>query len=219
MVKKSNDVILADEMQAWFSVRLKQLGFRVKGRTYNRLNVDGLTEVIDISLGRADPLGTIHMPDSAVSTYGHFAIGLGIFVPEVHKHLNDWKLGNIITQPNCCVHGNLGTPWPGSDAQWWKLVRDETLYSSVFSLLERDGMHFLERFSSRSKILKEWEAQVENTPESLSPPKLACAMIYFERGDMDAASRLLREQAKDADHKFHRDYVNKLAIRLNLHLD
>jgi len=203
-------------MQSWLYPHLKQLGFKVKGRTYNRLNANGLTEVINIQLGNSDPPGTTYIPDFTQNMYGLFTINLGVFVPEVHKYLDGWKLGSIIREVNCCVRRRLGSIEQQDEDIWWRLISDPQFFSLMHDTLVKNALPFFERYSTREKILREWEDQVGNTPESGSPPKLVCAMIYLEKGERAAAARLLYEQARDTHISQHRDYVNEIAIRLNL---
>src|SRR3982750_3463838 len=44
-----------DGVQAALRPHLKQLGLRVRGRTFNRVTEDGLTQVVNIQIGALDP--------------------------------------------------------------------------------------------------------------------------------------------------------------------
>ena len=165
MTRKSEFVTIADEMQSWLRPHLKEMGFKVKGRTYNRLNANGLTEVINMQLGNSDPPGTTYIPDFTQNMYGLFTINLGVFVPEVHKYLDGWKLGSMIRETDCCVRSRLGSIEQQDEDIWWRLVSDPQLFSLIRDTLVKNALPFFERFSTREKILREWEDQVENTPE------------------------------------------------------
>jgi hypothetical protein len=218
MAQKSEAVAIADEMQKYWRSRLQELGFKSKGRTYNRLNTEGFTEVIGLQLGASDPPGTIYLPGLNQNMYGLFTVNLGVFIPEVHKFLNDWNLGSFIKEYNCCARIRLGAISRQTEDVWWRLARDENLFALILETIEVSALPFFERISTREKFLSQYQHQVGNTKE-VAVPKIVCSMIYLEKGDKATAAKLLYQQARDTAIIPHREYVFELAKKLGLKLN
>lgn len=51
-----------DEIQARLCPLLKDEGYRVRGRTFNRTSLDGLVQVVNFQMGSFDPPGTTCIP-------------------------------------------------------------------------------------------------------------------------------------------------------------
>lgn len=66
---------------------LKKLGFKVRGRTYNRITDDGLTQVVNFQLGPSDPPGTTYIAGLRENLYGFFTVNLGVYVPVGSQNL------------------------------------------------------------------------------------------------------------------------------------
>jgi hypothetical protein len=79
--------------------------------------------------------------------------------------------------------------------------------------LELSGLPFLDRFSTRDKILAEWNDRSENMGAS-SPPRIVMAVILAERGLKGRARALLAQQVLETRNPGHPDYVRKLAKEL-----
>jgi hypothetical protein len=61
-VAKSKFAIAVDQLQSALRPLLKSRGFKVPGRTFNRLTEDGLTQVVNLQMGPSDPPGTTYVP-------------------------------------------------------------------------------------------------------------------------------------------------------------
>lgn len=74
-----------DDIQDVLAPLFKARGFRKRGRTYNRVNADGLTEVINFQMGPSNPPGTVYMPGVREDIHGLFVVNLGIYVPQGNR--------------------------------------------------------------------------------------------------------------------------------------
>jgi len=73
---KSDLVNQMDEIQAKLRPLLKDEGYRVRGRTFNRTTHDGLTQVLNFQMGSFDPPGTTYIPGLRENLYGKFTVNL-----------------------------------------------------------------------------------------------------------------------------------------------
>jgi hypothetical protein len=88
MANEKSDIAKSlDGLQAKLRPVLKDYGFRARGRTFNRTTSDGLTQVVNLQMGRFDPPGTTYVPGLRDNLYGKFTVNLGAFVPEVASTL------------------------------------------------------------------------------------------------------------------------------------
>src|ERR1700722_3483316 len=64
---------------------LKPLGFRKKGRTFNRETEKGIVQVINLQSGQ-HPIGEHYIiPGIRESFYGRFTVNMGVLIEEVHN--------------------------------------------------------------------------------------------------------------------------------------
>ncbi len=89
-----------------------------------------------------------------------------------------------------------------------------SVVTDVADRLARFGMPFLERFSTRQRILDEFVGKSEN--RYLSVPRIVSAILLAARGETDAARKLLSDQLHEVTHPGHPAYVRELARRLGL---
>jgi hypothetical protein len=206
-----------DSLQSCVRAMLEPRGFRVRGRTFNRVNDDGLTEVLDLQMGAFDPPGTVEIPGLRESTYGYFTVNLGIHVPEVEKHdRNARRRSDFLREYDCCIRTRLGG-LAGEGDLWWRIEPDSLLLEEIWTRIERDGFPFFARFASRDRILREFLATEEREFIGGPPPLIICAFILFERGQRDGARDCLLAQARGAsDHSRHVEYLRELSTSLGL---
>ena len=96
---------------------------------------------------------------------------------------------------------------------WWHARLDDAVISDLRGRLESGGLPFLDRYSTRNKILAEWGNRSENMGAG-SPPRIVMAIILAERGQKDDARDLLNRQLLETRNKGHPDYVGELAKEL-----
>ena len=202
-----------DEIQAALRPVLKREGYQGRGRTFNRTTLDGLAQVVNFQMGSFDPPGTTYIPGLRENMYGKFAVNLGVYVPEVAVYQGGREAQSFFREYDCCIRTRLGTIEPEKDF-WWVVRADHEVISDVKEQLIRQGLPFLERFNSRDRILQELRGLTENI--FLSPPRIVCAIILAERGDMNEARTLLQAQSCETRNPRHPEYVRGLAQRLGL---
>lgn len=214
---KSTFVLAMDGIQRELGPFLEDLGFRVRGRTFNRSTADGLTQVINLQMSRVDPPGAIAIPWFREVPRGMFTINVGIYVPEVAA-----KRGAGLQRPwpqesDCCIRARIGTLLGTGQDLWWKVSEDPLLVADVRHRLETNAIPFLERFRSREFILAELAGR-NDTLGGGGPARVVCAIILACRGEAQAARRLLVEQIEENRESYptHADYVRELGRRLDL---
>ncbi len=204
-----------DGIQHTLRPRLAELGFRVRGRTFNRVTGDGLTEVLQLQMGSFDPPGTAYIPGLRENLYGMFTVNVGVHVPEVAMSLIGVQPRSFVQEYNCCVRTRLGALAPDHKEVWWYIRQDDRVITDVWKRIRRDAFPFLERFESRDAILGEWTGVAEN-PDIGFPPRIVCAVILAARGGSDEAQKLLAAQANETSNAGHAAYVRTLARKLGL---
>jgi len=212
---KSAHAQAVDQIQRELRPFLQQMGFRARGRTFNRSTKDGLTHVVNIQMGASDPPGTTYIPGLRENLHGLFAVNIGVYVPEVARYHGGGEPKSWIQEYHCCVRSRLGEFVGEGKEIWWHARADEQTVVDVRNCLEKVGFPFLERFGSRDLILAEWEGQSENMGAS-NPPRIVSAIILSERGERDRARSLLREQVRETLNPGHPKYVRSLAETLGL---
>lgn len=215
-MSKSTQVANADVVQGALHTALKPRGFRKKGRTFNRVTDDGLTQVINLQMGSYDPPGTVHVPGLRENLYGRFTVNLGVYVPEVARMHGGGEAKGVVQEYQCCVRERLGSLAEKRDV-WWLVDAPATVIPDVLARLERDGLPFLERFRSRDSILRELEDPRNETVAV--PHRIVRAIILVERGATAAARDLLAVQALETGNPGHPAYVRSLAERLGIPLE
>ncbi len=174
-----------DSIQTALSAKLKPLGFRRGGRTFRRVTDDGLTQVINLQMT------SFTSPGDLTSS---FTVNLGVFVPEVSLHVfPDWPEQTPVQEGHCCFRVRLGGLTAANRDIWWETDAPELAARQISDLLDRVGFAYLERYSTRAKILQDLmhTAYGPNyTLERVSGSGLA-AIILVHLGDPIAARRLL----------------------------
>jgi hypothetical protein len=210
---KSAHAEAVDAIQRALRPWLKERGFRVKGRAFNRVTEDGLTQVVSIQMASSDPPGTNYIPGLRENLHGLFTVNLGVYVPEVARRHGGGEAKAWVQEYACCVRTRLGEASGEDQDIWWRASTEVAVLEDVRRRLEAGGIPFLERFSTREKILSAWTGRSENMGAS-SPPRIVMAIILAERGERDRARQLLSLQARETRNPGHPAYVRKLADQL-----
>jgi Domain of unknown function (DUF4304) len=164
-------------------------------------------------MGAADPPGTTHIPGLRENLHGLFTVNLGVYVPEVARHHGGGEARSWVQEYHCCVRARLGEVSEEKRDIWWHAQIGGTVVDDVRRCLELGGFPFFDRFSTRDKILAEWNDRSENMGAS-SPPRIVMAIILAERGRKGRARALLAQQVLETRNPGHPDYVRKLAREL-----
>ncbi len=204
-----------DTIQRVLRPFLRQRGFKVRGRTFNRETDDGLTQVINIQMGASDPPGTTYIPGLRENLHGLFTVNLGVYVPEVALLHGGGLAKSWVREYRCCVRARLGELVGEGKDVWWRARADEEVVDNVHLCLERFGLPFLDRFATRDRILAQWDRRLDSVAAS-SPARIVVAIILATRGQRERARELLREQMLESRNPGHPEYVRRLAESLSL---
>ena len=212
---KSPTAAQLDGIQREITAFLRPVGFRVKGRTYNRKTADGLTHVVNLQMGSFDPPGTTYHPGLRENLYGRFTVNLGVYVPEVARFHGGGEAKSTIHEYHCCVRSRLGELGTERADLWWSISLDVAIAKDVLVRLDQHGLPFLDRFETRDQILEELAEQ--GSSYSLGgPPRITRAVILATKGEKEAARELLALQAQATQNPGHPAYVRNLVDRLGL---
>ncbi len=204
-----------DDIQDALRPVLKERGFRVRGRTFNRTTEDGLVQVVRIQMGPSDPPGTTYVPGLRENLHGLFTVNLGVYVPEVARCHGGGEANAWVQDYHCCVRARLAEACGEQRDLWWHARSDEAVITDVQRHLNFGGFSFLERYSTRDKILAEWRECSENMGAS-GPPRIVMAVILAERGEKERARELLDRQVLETRNPGHPAYVRRLAEKLEV---
>ncbi|WP_445372303.1 DUF4304 domain-containing protein [Methylomonas sp. HW2-6] len=214
-MSKSEVVIEVDAIQSSIRNSLKEFGFKVRGRTFNRQTPDGLTQVINFQMGQSEPPGSVFIPGLKENFYGLFTVNLGVYVPEVAEFHGGCLAKSWVQEYNCCIRDRLGPVSGLTKDIWWRTQNTPAVTEDIRTLLLTFGLNFLNRFESRACILKELEG-AENNLSYCNTPRIVSSIIYTKQNEIEKARNLLLKQVLETHNIRHPEYVRALAIRLGL---
>lgn len=219
MTSKSPVVQRLDKVQGRLAVLLKPIGFARKGRAFHRETERGIFQIIALQAGRFE-LGP-PLPDPVQhwrkDNYGEFTVNIGIYVEEMFERTNATRNPKrVIDDSHCSIRTRLSGVTDNDD-QWWSLMGDcDDLADDIGALLMHVGISFLQRFSSREHIVRDW-IKFNDTEQSLTQvARLDVAMVLLKNGDQDGARRLFQQQLAKTELPYHAAYVRELAGELGL---
>ena len=200
------------EVQSRIRPNLTGLGFRVRGRTFTRVTVDGLTQVVQFQMGRFDPPGSHEIAGFRDNLYGKFTVNIGVYIPEVAMARG--LVPSQIQECDCSIRARLGNLGPHHVDTWWNLLDIDEAAADVWQRLQRDALPFLARFETRDAVLEEWAG--EATSARSSPHRIDSAIILAARGQRADSRALLMTQARTSPNPKHLEFLRTLAGRLGL---
>jgi hypothetical protein len=212
----SEFVKAVDRVQRAIRPSLKEHGFKSRGRTFNRLTSDGLTQVVNLQMGPSDPPGTTYIPGLRENLYGLFTINLGVYIPEVAELKSSGLARSWVQEYYCSIRTRLGQASGSSQDLWWHARDPVAAVADIEPLLLSYGLLFLDRFSTRDYILRELDGHGENL-EYCDVPRIVSAIILNNRGQADDARVLMAAQTQENRYnRNHPAYVRELAERMGL---
>ena len=96
-----------DRIQRALRSALSEHGFKVRGRTFNRVTDDGLTQVVNIQMGASDPPGTTYIPGLRENLHGLFTVNLGVYIPEVAELHGGGPAKSWVQDYHCSIRNRL----------------------------------------------------------------------------------------------------------------
>lgn len=204
---KSVFVEQLDAIQQTASKRLKRLGFRKGGRSFNRLLDRGIVQVITFQMGEF-PIGNYVIPGIRESLYGSFAVNLGVLLPCVYHADYRFPLPKTIRDGHCSIRDRLKN---ACGEEWFKLGSGD-LGDFVDRQLETVGLLFLDTFKSYEAVLDFYTTHGKLPFQNEGRATLEAALICKELGDLKKAHELFAK-AVETNHKAFRSYVSEVARR------
>lgn len=204
-----------DSIQKEIFNYLKPLGFKKKGRTFNRQTEDGIYQVINIQSGRYEFGDKYVISGFRESYYGKFTINLGVMVTDIYELESHNKPKDIYQDYDCQIRTRLTNLTIKQDFWWLISNNTEDTTNEIIKGLKSNGILWLDTFDSREKIIKSWG----NMADSNSPrAKLDVALIVL-RTDSDKGKYLMQEYYDKIEiRNGHKEYVKSLADRLGVEL-
>ncbi len=205
MKPKSKQTQAVDDVQAEIKAYLAPLGFKCRGRNFNRKINEDLIQVVNIWMG----------PYTSMF-HGLISVNLGVYHTGLKKAFNGEHFSECswVPEPACFIRKRLGKIGDGD--RWWE--PNSASATEILRLLKLDQSLFFGRYSTIPKILEELYSDFEHRGDFQSPKRIVAAALKLHQGDRTEASKLLQEQAETsrAWHPGHADYVLELAQRLGL---
>ena len=143
---------------------LKSAGFRKRRNSFNRTPEPGLVQVVNFQMGAFNPPGPgseAHLAarqalGGAGDLYGRFTINLGVYVEEMaisdHERREGW-----INDYNCHLRERIGGLMQPPADTWWSLEDPSAAHHAASQALDRAGLPWLNRLTSRDGILHAYE--------------------------------------------------------------
>jgi hypothetical protein len=205
-----------DKVEKDVFAKLKPLGFKKNGRTFNRRLDNGIIEVINFQSGQY-PVGQgYEIPGFRENLYGKFVVNLGVCIESLYKFQSPTEDKKYYKEYDCQIRDRLGTLITGQD-YWWTITDDnEKITQEIIEGLETKGLEWFSGIDSKEKIiLNNGQLPYDATPRA----KLDIALIvWFE--DKVKGSELFKEYYHNIEpaKSSHREYVKDLAKELNIEL-
>jgi hypothetical protein len=196
---------------------LKPVGFKRRGRTYNRSFEVGVVQVIRLQTG---PFEIGAEAYGHKSYYGKLAVNLGVHVTEFFNRTNEGYPPKTIDDACCAIRTRLEALDGREDFSWVLTSDAADLCDDVGGLLLGVGVPWLDRFKTHDLILAEFHRLDVAEPHSRRwwwlAAKLDIAMLMLSRGDLFQARELLADQFRTTKIENHKDYVRELSVKLGL---
>ena len=212
--KRNNYVSILNEIQVEIHSFLKQIGFRKKGRTFNRETEKGIIQVINIQNGKYEFGGKHDIPELRENHYCKFTINLGVFVSELYELSEHNKPKSIYQEYDCNIRTRLSSLTTKDDF-WWT-ISDSSFKTSqeIISGLKSEGIPWLNLFETRTKICENWGV-IEGSSVRAN---LDVGLIELKL-DTEKGSKLIQEYYNSiTSHNGHKEYVFELASQLGIEL-
>jgi hypothetical protein len=198
-----------DEIQRPISAFLKGLGFRQRGRTYNRICADGLVHVINFQLG-AYPLGGNEIKGLSPNLWGKFTVNLGVVLPRLYAANFGEAKKEFHRESDGGFNTRLGHLVNGAD-HWWPIEQPFGPVSATIQTgLEQHGLRFLDSFPDHRAIVTFYQKH-GSLPYLSTGGHAIAAVAAFGCGERGLGSNFFA-RARDVE-KLRAD-VNLRAARL-----
>ena len=196
--------------------KLKPIGFKKNGRTFNKRLHDGIIQVINFQSGQY-PIGQgYEIPGLRENLYGKFVVNLGVCIESLYKFQSPTENKKYYKEYDCQIRDRLGTLLTGQD-YWWTITDDnKKITQEIIIELQTKGLEWFSGIDTKKKII----ANYGKLPYDASPSaKLDIALIVW-LDDKEIGSQLFKEYYDNIEKSkaSHKDYVKDLAKEIGIKL-
>lgn len=214
MQKKSPNVVNLDEIQKELYHFLKQLGFKKKGRTFNRETEKGIYQIINIQSGQFPLIENYVIKGLRENLYGKFTINLGVCIEDLYQIQYPGQLKSFYQDYDCPIRLRLSNLMLEND-YWWPINDPLKSANEIIIGLTEKGLPWFEQFQNREKIIANWG----NVKWSSNIAKLDVALIVFSKDRKLGAEMFRKYYHAITKHQGHKESVKNLANKLGISLD
>ena len=194
--------------------KMKPLGFKKNGRTFNRRLDDGIIQVINFQSGQYPLTDNYEIPGLRENLYGKFVVNMGVCIESLFKFQFPTENKKYYKEYDCQIRVRLGTLLTGQD-YWWTITDDNTKITEEIILgLETIGSDWFAGVDSKEKII----TNLGNLPYDCSPRvKLDVALIvWFDNKEKGKELIMEYYNSIGSSNKAHKDYVKDLATEIGI---
>ena len=196
--------------------KMKPLGFKKNGRTFNRRLDDGIIQVINFQSGQYPLTDNYEISGLRKNLYGKFVVNMGVCVENLFKFQFPTENKKFYKEYECQIRARLGALLTGQD-YWWIISDDNTKITEEIILgLETIGSDWFAGVDSKEKII----TNLGNLPYDCSPRvKLDIALIvWFD--NKKKGEELITEYYNNigSNSKEHKGYVKDVAKEIGIDL-
>jgi hypothetical protein len=163
------------------------------------------------------PVGDYVVPGLRENLYGKFAVNLGVTLPCVSAFEHPAQTKKVFQEYDCRIRKRLSRMLAGREQEWWQIEEVDRTGTEIATLLEKEGVPFLEQFSSYRDVLTYFECRGILPFMTDARSAVDAALIHHYLGSLEQCAWLLEEAKRRApEHKGFREYVSSLQTRLVL---
>jgi len=191
---------------------LETAGFHKRRHAFNRVAEPGLVHVVSFQMGAHEPPGSHEIPSYRRNRYGTFTVNLGVFVPEMVIGERSAP-GGWVNEHDCQLRKRLGELLASATERWWSLDDPVAAAATMAPALAADGLRWLDRFSTRSDLVREYLAEGGIALGMTARGPVEIAWLLAE-SDRHRAESLLRDYLLGDLQLSHRRWLEEL-LRAN----
>lgn len=197
-------------------IKLKPLGFKKNGRTFNRQLDEGIIQVINFQSGQYLIGRGYEISGLRENLYGKFVVNLGVCIESLYKFQSPTGNKMYYKEYDCQIRSRLGTLLTGQD-HWWTITDDNTkITHEIIEGIETKAFEWFSGIDTKEKIISNnGQLPYDATPRA----KLDIALIvWFD--DKVKGSELVKDYYRNIQpaKSSHKEYVRDLAQELKIEL-
>ena len=205
---------LLDEVEKKVFATQKTIGFKKKGRTFNRETEKGIFQVINFQSGQY-PIGqNYEVPGLRENLYGKFTINLGVCVASLYKFQSPTENKTFYKEYDCQIRTRLCNLTKEQD-YWWTINNNvDDIAKEINEGLATAGRDWFAGVETKDKII----INFGNVPYTSTPrAKLDVALlVWFD--DKEKGSVLFNEYLNSIpkSKNGHKEYVEELVKEIGI---